>query len=213
MIASLAFGVTGLAVLVRGQVSTQPLPPPSAAKESALAEPAVGNGCCLVRVHKKAVGQRTVHLGPPYRCPVGTTTLAHSQGPMTYRLTLSSEGTCDEPNPIPDKSSLVVDLTAGVMTHRADGFAYFTGTFKINNPSGSVLLQGTMELMDLLGTHHGPLFSDCEKCDQPRHLEGWLTGKGPNLEFRALFVAQVVTGNNPTGAVSGSIDGTIIRCP
>lgn len=166
--------------------------------------------CCLRRLHKRSTGIRQVQYGLPYQCDTGQT----KRGQTTFRLPLSSEMQCEQSQvPIPNGS--VLEAT-GDTIRRFDGFAHFSGNFTIRNPAGAVLFQGTMDAIDRIGTHHAPF--GAEVCNQGRHLEGWLTGRGsallPNHLLRALIVARaILPPNNGQAAVSASIDGTVIKCP
>jgi hypothetical protein len=220
-----------LLVLLGGTVAIRPAPPargqqgspqkPEAQVQTAVAPGQVGGTtlavpagrCCLYQLHKKMEGRRNGNLGTPYQCGTGQT----SRGTVKYEVRLASEGPpCDQPFPGLD---LVLLEASGDLIRRADGFADFSGTFVIRpSPGASPLFAGTIEAFDRVGTHHNPF--GAEACNQPDHLEGWLTGSAPTnpkLLLRALLVAKVPTPLGPTGSVSGpvagSLDGTIIQCP
>jgi len=173
--------------------------------------------CCLWRLHKKATGMnnRQVQYGPPYNCPTGQT----KRGQTKIELTLSTEGRlCDQSlGVIPNNSRLEA---TGDTIRRADGFAHFSGKFVIKNPAGAELFQGTMDVIDRIGTHHAPYGAEAcaEACNQFRHLEGWLEGRGsqqlPNHTLRALIVARAdLPQNSGSATLNASIDGTVIKCP
>ena len=176
--------------------------------------PAVPPGhCCLFQLHKKAEGSRNGDLGASYQCHTGQT----FRGTIKYEVRLTSEGApCDQPFP---GLNLSVLEARGDLIRRADGFAEFSGTFAIRpSPAGSPVFTGTIEAFDRVGTHHSPF--GVEACNQPNHLEGWLTGSSPNnpkLLLLALLVAKVPTPPAPSGSISGpvegSLDGAIIQCP
>lgn len=166
--------------------------------------------CCLRRVHKQAKGSRSVQSWAPYACDTGQT----ASGFTLLRLTLGSEGApCDQDGLIPNNSVLEA---RGTTRRRADGFAYFTGNFSIRNPAGAVIFEGTLELMDRLGSHHAPF--GAESCNQQGHVEGWLAGRGSaGFSHNTLRAIVVANGNLPgagaSSALSGSIDGTLVKCP
>jgi hypothetical protein len=178
---------------------------------TALALPA--GQCCLFQLHKKAEGSRNGSLSTSYQCHTGLT----GRGTIKYEIRLTSEGApCDQPFPGLNLGLLEAN---GDLIRRADGFADFSGTFSIRPaPGASPLFTGTIEAFDRVGTHHNPF--GAEVCNQPNHLEGWLTGSAPHnpkLLLRALLVAKVPTPTglsaSISGPVEGSLDGCIIQCP
>jgi hypothetical protein len=169
--------------------------------------------CCLWRLHKKATGlnNRQVQYGLPYNCPTGQT----KRGQTIITFILNTEGRlCDQSlGVIPNNSRLEA---TGDTIRRADGFAHFSGKFVIKNPAGVELFQGTMDVIDRIGTHHPPY--GAEACNQYPHLEGWLEGRGsqqlPNHTLRALIVARAdLPQNSGSATLNASIDGTLIKCP
>jgi hypothetical protein len=165
----------------------------------------------LWQIHKKANGERRAVFGTPYQCETGQT----ARGDTKIKLTLTTEGACNQNQLIPNNSILEA---SGNTIKRASGFAHFFGKFTIKNPAGALLFEGTMEAIDRIGTHHNPF--GAEACNRENHLEGWMVGRGstallPNHTLRALIVARasLPTPTNPSPPVVGSIDGVLIKCP
>ncbi|MCI0393165.1 MAG: hypothetical protein MOB07_30915 [Acidobacteria bacterium] len=172
--------------------------------------PATGN-CCLWQTQKKVEGARSIQFGTPYNCDTGQT----RRGATKIKLNLSTGGLpCDQNAALIPHGSLLE--AQGNTISRKDNFAHFMGRVTIKSPTGALLFDGTMETIDRLGTHHSPF--GAEACNPTSHLEGYLVARGAgglaNYTLRALIVLR---GNLPTGSapagLSGSIDGTLIKCP
>ncbi|MDQ2921541.1 MAG: hypothetical protein M3R52_08030 [Acidobacteriota bacterium] len=175
--------------------------------------PSTGN-CCLTQLEKRVQGTRKVDFtGNPYACPTGAT----QRGVMRVDMQLVSAGNVCDPllALIPNNSKLVA---TGNVIRRRDGFAHFIADFAILNPAGTALFKGTMETIDRIGTHH--LFFNCEQCNTPSHFEGWIVGRGTaavtsNFTIRAMIVSRgtVPSPAQVTTPMTGSLNGTLIRCP
>jgi len=170
--------------------------------------PAAGN-CCLWQLEKRVDGKREASFGPVYQCDKGPT----ARGNMKIELRIRSAGPiCDQNDIIPNGSVLTA---SGPIIRRNDLFADFMGEFVITSASGEMLFEGTIETLDRVGSHH--LFFNCEACKPKSHFEGYLVGQGvqnPAYTIRALIVARgTVPAPGAAGAVAGSIDGTLMKCP
>ena len=173
--------------------------------------PGVPKGkCCLWQIDKVAAGNReATDFGELYDCETGRT----QQATVVIKLELKSTRLiCDQivaQKLLPDGSVLEAK---GGFTFRSDGFAHFTGSFTIQNVDGKRSFQGTIELMDRVGTHRA-----CEKCNEKSHLEGWLVGRASehdNLTLRAMIALKGVSlsPDAPKKRLSGIINGALIVC-
>jgi hypothetical protein len=169
--------------------------------------------CCMWQIHKKVEGGRKADLGTPYACPTGPT----ARGDTRFELKLATSGPpCDQDPPlVPDGSQLEA---SGNTILRADSFAHFVGSFTIRNPRGTILFQGSMEVIDRVGTHHPPFGQ--EPCNPTEHFEGWLVGRGsralPDVTLRALIVARSHLRLEPgpvSSEIVGTLNGVLIKCP
>ena len=90
-----------------------------------------------------------------------------ARGIAIVELTILSGGACDQnPQLVPDRSVL---RASGDLTSRADGLTHYTGNFTLASPSGTVLFQGNLQMMDRIGTHSGRFGT--ERCNEEAHLE------------------------------------------
>jgi hypothetical protein len=212
------------AVLVGGAVSPRRVVPPKAERDGQPSEPMPlappfpnvvipgippAGDCCLWQLEKRIDGKREANFGNVYPCQRGPT----ARGTMKIQVTIKTAGPlCDQNSIIPDGSTLTAD---GPIVRRNDLFADFMGEFGITSPAGVVLFKGTIETLDRVGSHH--LFFNCEPCNPRSHFEGYLVGQGvqaSSYSIRALIVARgTVPTPGATGAVAGSIDGTLMKCP
>jgi hypothetical protein len=173
--------------------------------------PGVPDGkSCLWQVDKIMQGDREVQFGKDYDCDTGKTLRAKA----TLKLPLKSTGsTCDQEAArkiLPDGCVLEA---SGVFTQRADGFAHFTGDFKIKSVDKKELFRGTIEMMDRVGTHH-TIFK-CEKCNQKSHLEGWLVGSSSDsgkLTLRAMLALKGTAPSpaSPKKTLTGILNGALM---
>ena len=90
----------------------------------------------------------------------------------------------------------------GNTTARGDGFALFSGRFKIvrleQGQVKEVYFVGIIYLASRIGSHQAL----GEECDEKDHLEGWLAGNGRNkLEKYSLRVALVAKGALPSSVL------------
>jgi hypothetical protein len=189
--------------------SAQPMPPPPPFPNVVIPGIPPAGDCCLWQLEKRIDGQRQANFGNPYKCDTGAT----ARGDLKIVVKLKTAGpVCDQSNIIPDGSVLMAE---GPIIRRNDLFADFMGEFTINSPAGAVLFKGTIETLDRVGSHQ--LFFNCEACNPKSHFEGYLVGQGvqlSNYSLRALIVARgTVPAPGATGAVAGSIDGTLMKCP
>lgn len=174
--------------------------------------PLTGN-YCIWRINKTFDGPVSAQLGTPYRCQTGPT--RHSASQITFRVFSNGGANCDQPIPgIPANFRLEAK---GATIHRQDGFAHFFGTFTfINGATNTRLFNGTIELIGRIGSHQ---FLD-EKCDEDKHVEGWLVGSGlgnlARYSVRAVLTGQL-SANLPqaTAAVPAQtrLTGVIVKAP
>lgn len=169
-------------------------------------------GCCLTRLHKRGEGDwRVSQKGETHKCR-GFNTVSNSE---TIMLHLKSEGPpCDEPgSQIPDGCRLTAK---GTTVHRTDGLAWFSGKYDLVDAAGKPLSDGTVDLFQRIGTHHAPFGT--EKCDQEKHIEGFLTGRGTGpLKLTTLraFITGTMKPEGHEGAAvipAASLDGVVIKC-
>lgn len=124
--------------------------------------------CCVWRINKRFEGPVTSETGISYDCETGKTRRRKTQ--ITFRI--FHAGNCDEiVIGFPPDGLLTAD---GTTYHRRDNLAHFMGQFILKQmPSGEPLFKGTIEILGRAGSHQST-----EQCDEDKHIEGWLVGKG-----------------------------------
>ncbi|MDH3892433.1 MAG: hypothetical protein OEV49_15275 [candidate division Zixibacteria bacterium] len=142
---------------------------------------------CIWQLHKVVRGKRSIRLGRSYKCPRGIT----QKGNCEFKVGLVSapKGCDQDPGLIPGGSVLTAE---GTIVRRSDGLAQFVGRFKILDPGGRAIFSGHIVTFDRIGSHQKPFGS--ESCKQPKHVEGWIDGKGlyklRDWTIRADLVAE-----------------------
>ncbi|HSL46712.1 MAG TPA: hypothetical protein VK897_24970 [Anaerolineales bacterium] len=132
---------------------------------------------------------------------------------IRWRITGASD--CDESTSILPTSVLNAKGTTIV---RNDGFAHFSGKFKIvteqlEEPT-ITYFEGRMELIGRSGSHQ----KLGEECNQDNHVEGWLIGRGrgpvPEYTLRVVIVGngQLSVGTEPfPDASANRLTGTVMK--
>jgi len=170
-----------------------------------------GDDCCLWQIQRRADGKREAKFGNVYKCDMGP----HRRGDMLITMSLKFPGTVCDQQDIPANNSKLE--AKGTVIRRDDQYAYFSGEFTITDPGGKVSFKGHIETTDRLGSHQ--MFFNCEKCNPISHFEGWLVGRGEGVfshhTLRALLVARgtVPSPSVPSTPMTGSLTGTLIKCP
>lgn len=178
---------------------------------------------CLWRINKSTDGKISVERYAAYSCNTGNT--ERSTAELNLRVFSLNAPGCDETIP-PFPENTTVLSAKGHAIHREGGLAYFVGTFQINNLANEkeeLLFEGTMELMAKVESHQIFGAAECQhQCDQEKHMEGWLVGKGVGNLSKYIIRAVFATGINediPVGMnsfntlfqVNGRIAGVVVQ--
>ena len=173
--------------------------------------------CCLFRINKRFDGGGSGEAGTSYQCRTGPT----SRGTTKFAWRIFSQGapTCDESTDLLPDSVL---NAGGAFIQRHDDFAHFIGRFAIARPLPAppvTFFTGYIELLFRSGSHqHLSGIVAGEKCNQEKHLEGWLLGRGQaslsTFTLRASIVGEAtLPGVFAPVAELNRITGTLVSCP
>ncbi len=145
---------------------------------------------CITRINRAWDGALTsvgiVEKDAEYTCGTLPATQITKRFPakLAGRITVLTK--CDESGHVlPAKTSKLA--ATGEVVLRADGFAYFTGTFEISQLK-TTYFTGTLELVFRSGSHEAL----GERCDEREHAEGWLVGRGQGPAARHILSAALV---------------------
>lgn len=165
---------------------------------------------CMWRINKSFDGNAEGVFWRRYECRTGLTSL-HRTSIALRVLSNDGEGGCDEEYPRLPKNWFLE--TSGMTIYRQDGLAHYSGRVQVRDGAvGPVLFEGIMELMSRIGTHQAL----GERCDEEKHMEGWIVARGveafSNLTLRAMVAGEAALpgGVLPTPPLN-RITGVIIE--
>jgi hypothetical protein len=164
---------------------------------------------CMWRINKSFDGVLSGDLWREYECRTGPTGISRTQIAFRVLSNGGEEGTCDqEVHGIPPNMYLE---SFGMTIHRKDDLAHYSGRVQLKDGAlGPVLFEGTMELMARIGTHQAL----GERCDEEKHIEGWIVARGvdtlSNFTFRAMVAGEATLPNGlaatpPLNRITGVI--------
>lgn len=158
---------------------------------------------CIYRFNRTFKGSLKAEPGTRYPCGSGHAVKNTSNFAATLTLPIGPASGCDESKP--HFPTGLVLRAKGTVIAREDGFAQFTSRCNLvkkeKDDKEVVYFSGTVNLVFNIGSHQAL----GEKCDEPRHAEGWLNVSGQTPEVRkydlsAALVAQVETNDLKDGA-------------
>lgn len=147
---------------------------------------------CIFRFNRSFRGDLNAGhlLVPQYSCGSGHGQRTDKFG-ATLKWDIGAPEDCDESKP--SWPTGLILLAEGTVIKRDDDFAYFQSQrrcdlVKKENGAEVIYFSGKLELVFEIGSHPAP----AEKCNEPKHVEGWLKVSGTTEKTKPYSLSAVL---------------------